>query len=192
MNKIIIVAGYCATGKSTFARKLSQKLSIPCFCKDTLKEAMADGFGVNSELLETKGSAAATNIMLHIAECFLQTGNVCILESNFRAAQGEEIKKLLEKYNALCLTFLFGGNLEVLWDRYAKRAPQRHWVHLGGGDESKDDFIQVHLSAGIGEVAIGRTIAADATDFAKISYAQLFAEAEEFVSSETGNKKAGI
>ena len=37
-NKIILVSGYCATGKSTFARNLSQSLNIPCFIKDTIKE----------------------------------------------------------------------------------------------------------------------------------------------------------
>ena len=50
-NKLILVAGHSATGKSTFARKLSKTLEIPCFSKNTLKEAMGDGFGQNSRVI---------------------------------------------------------------------------------------------------------------------------------------------
>ena len=93
MKKLIVVTGYCATGKSTFARNLAQELKIPCFSKDTLKEAMADGFGENNEHLQNKGSAATTRMMLHIAECCLNVGQACILEANFRLEQGDWIKR---------------------------------------------------------------------------------------------------
>lgn len=39
-NKIIIVEGYLASGKSTFALKLSESLTIPYFIKDTFKIAL--------------------------------------------------------------------------------------------------------------------------------------------------------
>jgi predicted kinase len=182
-GKLILIAGYCATGKSTFARELSQTLRIPYFSKDTLKEALADGFGSNSGLLQDKGSAAATNMMLHIAECFLRVEKECILESNFRLDQGEQIKSLLEKYNAECLTFLFHGNLDVLWNRYVNRESERHWVHKTVG-ENKEDFVKGHLEAGIGEIAIGQTVTVDATDFDTIDYETLFIIARRFVWNE--------
>jgi len=133
VKKLIILTGYCATGKSTFGRKLADTLKIPCFSKDTLKEAMADSFGTNSEVLQNSGSFATTRMMLHIAECCLQVGQACILEANFRFDQGEWFKALVEKYKAECLTFLFTGDLDVLWARYAKRETSRHWVHITVG-----------------------------------------------------------
>jgi predicted kinase len=177
--KIIIVAGYCATGKSTFARNLAPVLGIPCFAKDTVKEAMADGFGANSGLLQSKGSAAAANLMLHIAECFFKAGTACILEANFQLSQGEKIKVLAEKYQAECLTFLFRGDLDILWKRYVKRESERHWVHISV-DEDRDYFVNGHLDAGIGEVEIGETIYVDANDFEKIEYDQLIEIARQF------------
>ena len=43
-NKIIIVEGYLASGKSTFALKLSESLTIPYFIKDTFKIALCEKY----------------------------------------------------------------------------------------------------------------------------------------------------
>ena len=179
-KKLIVIAGYCATGKSTFGRKLSETLMIPCFSKDTLKEAMADGFGSNSELLQSKVSVATTHMMAHMAECCLQVGQTCILEANFQLSQSRWIKKMVEKHKAECLTFLFTGDLNILWERYAKREVSRHWVHTTVG-ENQDYFVEGHLKAGIGKVSIGQTIRIDSTDFTNIDYEELTKEAIKFL-----------
>ena len=146
-NKIILVSGYPAAGKSTFSLELAQRLNIPCFNKDMIREVMADGFGVENEGVlnrDKKGSATTFMLLLHIAERFLQTGNICILESNFQILsplslpESEQIKKLLEKYNSECLTFVFKGDLDVISERYFSRDSERHWVHAKA--ESKDSI----------------------------------------------------
>ena len=179
--KLILVSGYCATGKSTFSRILSKNLSIPCFNKDTLKESMADGFDVCNEEVFKKGSAATFKVMFHIAECFLQIGKTCILESNFRYTEGEEIRQLVEKYKANCLTYAFIGDLNTLYDRYANRqdADERHWVHIDAGD--RDAFVNGHMHWKMGQIEVGQVIRIDATDFNKINYDELIIAAENFV-----------
>jgi len=181
-NKIILVAGHSAAGKSTFAHRLSQNLEIPCFYKDTLREAMGDGFGQDSGVMDDKGNTDATiNIMVHIAECFLQIGKACILEANFRPPYDSQIEKLIEKYSADCLTFLFGGDMDVLWGRYVQRQDTRHWVHTVVG-QNKDRFINGGIKAGFGDFTIGKTIRIDATDFNKIDYDELFVIASKFIT----------
>ena len=184
-NKIIIVGGYCATGKSTFSRNLSQLLKIPCFNKDIIKEVLGDGFGSENNMVEQKGSNAVFLLMLHIAERFLQTRNICILESNFKLREIEQLKILSEKYNCECLTFIFKGDFDVLFDRYMGRdiSEKRHWVHNTAG-ENADNFKEGHLRAGIGETGIGQTITIDATSFANVNYEDLFALAENFIVSD--------
>ena len=151
-NKIILIGGYCAAGKSTFARNLSKELNIPCFHKDTLKETLGDGFGSDSGEVFQKGSHATFLLMLHIAEQFLQVGQVCILESNFTMRELDQIKILLKKYNAECFLFVFKGNLDVLYDRYVERSSERHWVHKSAGD--REAFKKVMTEAfGIAETA---------------------------------------
>lgn len=176
-----MVGGYCATGKSTFARRLSERLGVPCFCKDTVKEAMADGFGEGDEAVFKHGSAATFRVMLHVAESVLQVGGACILEANFRLSEGEDLKRLVEKYDARCLTYVFTGDLSALHDRYVSRqdAGARHWIHLDMG--VKDDFVGGHVYHKTGEISVGKTIRIDATDFEKINYEELFAAAEEFL-----------
>ena len=181
-NKIIIVGGYCATGKSTFSRKLSGMFNIPCFNKDVIKEVLGDGFGPENNMVEKKGSTATFFLMLHIAECFLQTGKLCILESNFKLKEMEQIKTLLEKYNCECLTFIFKGDFDILFYRYMKRdtAEKRHWVHNTAG-ENIDNFRDSHLQSGIGKTGIGQTITIDATSFDKVNYDELFAIVKDFI-----------
>jgi predicted kinase len=78
-NKIIIVGGYCATGKSTFSRELSHLLNIPCFNKDIIKEVLGDGLSPEDNMIDKNGSNTTFMLMLHIAEQFLKTGKICIL-----------------------------------------------------------------------------------------------------------------
>jgi len=184
-NKIIIVGGYCATGKSTFSRKLSHLLNIPCFNKDVIKEILGDGLSPEDNMMDKKGSNTTFLLMLHIAEQFLLSGKICILESNFKLNESELINKLLEKYGCECLTFIFKGDLEVLHKRYIERgkAGKRHWVHNAFGENS-DDFQKYHLQNGLGEVKIGKTIVADTTVFDEVNYEELFKAAEMFISKE--------
>ncbi|MCL2386410.1 MAG: ATP-binding protein [Defluviitaleaceae bacterium] len=216
--KLILVSGHGATGKSTFSRRLSKQFGIPCFCKDTIKEAMADGFDVGNDTFSAKtvtyppyensanlqgcceadmalfyrkkyeevfkkGSAATFKVVLHLAECCLQVGKTCILESNFRKTESEEIQALLEKYNADCLTYNFTGDLDILHERYKNRqdAGERHWIHLDVNVNDKNSFVNWHMHYKTGEIEVGQVIRADATDFAKIDYDKLLSTAEDFL-----------
>jgi len=182
-NKIIIVGGYCATGKSTFSRKLSHLLAIPCFSKDVIKEILADGLSTEDNMINKKGSNTTFMLMLHIAEQFLLSNKICILESNFRLNESEILKKLLEKYNCESLTFIFNGELEVLSKRYMEREEKRHWVH-GTFGENIDNFRQYHKQNGPGEVKIGKTIVTDTTVFDKVNYEELVETAKNFINCE--------
>jgi predicted kinase len=185
MKKIIIVGGFPATGKSAFSRELSQRLRIPCFNKDIVKEIMADGFGIeNAELMnrDRKGSAATFMLLLHIAERFMQTGNVCIIESNFSVLfpqplpESEQMKKIIDKYEYECLTFSFNGDAEVLGQRYVER--QRHWVHQRF---DKDVIKNYCLRPGMDEINIGRTIKVDTTSFDVVDFEGLYEIANMFM-----------
>ncbi len=180
-EKIIIVGGYCASGKSVFSNKLSNLLNIPCFNKDVIKEVLGDGFGPENNMIELKGSAATFLLMLYIAEKTLQAHNICILESNFKQKEMDQIEILSEKYSCECLTFIFKGDFNILFNRYMKRdvSEKRHWVHNTEG-EDLENFKESHLKHGIGETGIGKIIIRDATKFENIDYNELYIIAKEF------------
>ena len=118
--------------------------------------------------------------MLDIAESFLKTGNICILESNFQLSEGEQIKELLEKYNCECLTFVFKGDLDVISERYFNRDTQRHWVHARA--ENKDSIRNYCIYTRLGDLEIGQTVVVDATSFTDINYDDLYDIARKFIN----------
>lgn len=178
-NKLILVAGYCAAGKSTFSRRLAQELHIPCFNKDIVKEILGDGFGPESGEVFQKGSRVTFMLLRHIAECFLEAGKICVLESNFRAGEIRQLCDLLAKYDGECLTFLLTGDLNVLYERYLDRdkASNRSWVHKPAGSD-REAFKNGQLQ--FGEIAAGKTIPVDTTSFENMDYEHLLAIAKEF------------
>ncbi len=181
-NKIILISGYCATGKSTFSYKLAEKLNLPCFNKDRIKEVIGDGFGAENKDVHKKNSAVTFMLMMHIAENFLKAGKPCILESNFKLHESEQVKKLLEKYNCECLTFVFTGDLEVVYERYIEREKtNRHWVHIIEG-EDKEMFMNSHKQFGQADVSVGQTVKVNTTDFDKVDYEKLYDIAENFLN----------
>lgn len=156
---------------------LADALNAPCFNKDTIKEVLGDGFGSESGEVFEKGSAVTFMLMMHIAECLLRAGKLCILESNFKAHEIAQLNELLNKYQCDCLTFAFESDLDVLYGRYAKRDEERHWVHKVAGS-SREVFKQGQLP--LMNVKLGRTISVDTTAFEAVDYEGLIAAAREF------------
>ena len=86
MSSIIIVQGYLAAGKSTFARELARELSIPCFVKDTFKIALCQSVQIDSREVSSRFSAVTFDGMVYAAERLMEAGVPLILEGNFLPA----------------------------------------------------------------------------------------------------------
>ena len=186
-NKIILVGGYCAAGKSTFARKLSQELNIPCFEKDKIDETMCDGFGSEIVTIFEKYKKGSENVafalMLHITELLLQTDKMCILESAFSPEEIDKIKITLEKYNGKCLLFVLKGDPEVMFERYVKRdkSGECHWIHKPGYKNWFEKYMPA--SCGLEGAETEEKIIVDTTSFDKVNYDDLIAAAKRFISA---------
>ena len=176
-NKIILVTGWNATGKSTFANNLAERLGVPFFNQDGINETIGDALGPESYEVYKKGKEVTFLLLMHIAERFLQVGKICILENNFIQPEAEKIKILLEKYNCECLTYMFSGDLDVLGERYFNR--ERHWVHAKARDAGV--MRRYPEARKLMNVEIGHMINVDATSFEKIDYESLFFAAENFL-----------
>ena len=62
-NKIIIVAGILAGGKTTFSQRLSKELGIPCLNKDLIKIELNKNIEINNREDSIKLSITTANIM---------------------------------------------------------------------------------------------------------------------------------
>ena len=190
-KKIIIVAGYLASGKSTFAARLSGRINTPCFIKDTFKSAICANLPVTDREEGRRFSAATFNAIAYVAEKLMETGYPLIIEGNFvmggymKADESVVIKSLIGRYGYRSLTYIFWGDTRVLCDRFNEREklPERGQANRAFAEFSYADFDK--MLPPLGEFnAGGEIIKVETTDFEKVDYEGLFALAEGFIGTD--------
>lgn len=200
MNKyIILIAGVPASGKTSFAKYLKEKLSIPVVSKDQIKELLFDSVGFKSRTEKVKLGAASMNIVIYFAENCMQAGESLIIENNFVEADKAIINKLLNKYKYNVITVLFGGDLKEIYKRFLERdlSPTRHRGHVintaypePNGVKTpyvvpmtEKQFISCMINEGVRDFSINEnTIHVDTTDFSKVSYDQVLEQIQEIIN----------
>lgn len=70
----ILVTGIPATGKSTMAETLSERLKLPVISKDTIKELLFDNVGFQSREQKVRLGIASMEIMYYAAGQLMKTG----------------------------------------------------------------------------------------------------------------------
>lgn len=187
-KKIIIINGYLASGKSTFALHLSKAIHVPCFIKDTFKIALCQSISIADRNESSRFSAVTFDAMMYAAERMMEAGYPVIIEGNFVPAgvkktdESMRIRQLISRYGYLSLTFKFTGNTEVLYKRFMERekSPDRGQVNTLGFEPSLKDFSSwCHNLDGFD--AGGKIIEVDTTDFAAVDYEMYFRLADQFI-----------
>lgn len=186
---IIIISGPPSAGKSTLAKKLSERYRFPIVSCDSIKELLFDAFHCNNLALYKMSRAASYNLMYSIIELFLQCKQPFIIDS---VLSSREIKKKLSRihqnYNFKCLHINLAASGKILWERYQKRSASglRHPGYL---DNLRKKQLEKRILKGYSRPPNikGKIIEIDTTDFKKINYNKLFTEINKFL-----NKKFSI
>lgn len=189
--KIIIVTGYLAAGKSTFARQLSSSLSVPYIIKDTFKSALCANVDVIERKESSRFSVVTFDGIIYIAERLIETGFPTIIEGNF-VPQGIKIideagtiKALLNKYNCRSLTYKFVGDTRILHKRFVDRdkLPERGQVNMWPYEPTHGEFdIWCHNLDGFN--VGGEIIEVDTTDFNAINFERHIETARRFLGGK--------
>ena len=193
MNKLIIVEGYLASGKSTFALMLSQALKIPYFIKDTLKIALCSNISVKGRSESSRFSTVTFDAMTYAAERLLEVGYPIILEGNFvpkgvkNVDESRVLRELIGKHHGKALVFKFSGDTHILYKRFIERerSPERGQVNTMGFEPSHAEFDTWchHLDAfDVG----GEVIKIDTTDFNKVDFDGAIKAARSFLDFKSG------
>lgn len=167
--KLIVLTGHPGSGKTSIAKALSDRYSIPFISKDTLKECMFDTLGSSDKQWSLKVSAAAHRIMDKMIENHLDIDSSIIVESNFKPEiDSERFAEIVKRYNAECLQLLCIASPEVLYERWVRRieAAKRHKGHVEAIDldEIRENFKEEFPSLQLP----GDLIELDTTDFTNI------------------------
>ena len=124
----ILVTGIPASGKSTMAEFLAERLRLPMLSKDKIKEILFDDVGFASRSEKVALGISAMNILYYTARQLMKCGRPFILENNFENISREGILFLLQKYSYHAVTVVLTGNYEIIYQRFLARneSPRQH------------------------------------------------------------------
>ena len=194
---LILVSGMPATGKTTFAAWLGERLSVPVASKDVIKEQLYDTLGFRSREEKVALGEAALHLLYYFAERHLCAGLPVILENNYDINSKPGLLQLIETYPCRTLTVHFTADYRTLYNRFLERdrSPGRHRGHVVNSQYPETDGPTLSLESrgvtvagfekamnekGIADFSIGGPrIVVDTTDFAAVDYEAILREVRE-------------
>lgn len=185
MNKLILIAGASATGKTRYAKHLINTLHLPVLSKDSIKEVMHDGLHYNADTVEKTQyyGACAYKLFFHFAECLMKSGVDFILESNFTNQGKDNILSLLKKYNYESMTIFLNAPLELLHQRFINRE-QTEERHIGLSHGVYNDF-ETYRKVAIHQTQFNlgdKRLEVDVSDWDKVDYEYIDFAIREFLT----------
>lgn len=200
---LILLAGYPATGKSTFCKELlGRHPELPVIAPDDIKEQVWDEFGFDTaEEKVALEKLVWERYYKRLEECMLQGGAI-ISDYPFSDKQKPTLAKLVNRYGYHAITVRFVGDLGEIYQRSLKRdlSQGRHLGHLMNhyhkgdylADRTKADALVTRellerrcVENGYGSFVLGDLVEVDATNIASVDEAAV-AGRVEMLANEYG------
>ena len=146
-----MITGPPASGKTSVAGELAQRLKVPFVSKDTFKERLYETFGSGDEL-QARIDDAGLAILFSVVESQLREGVSVAAESNFDAnSDVEPFRRLADEHGVAVVQVHIGGEVDELVAKFVRRAAEGD-RHPGHGDEPEDaDELRAKLESGLWE-----------------------------------------
>lgn len=182
MRRLLLITGDLATGKSTYAKLLSQRYGVSMFAKDTVKEVLGDTIGFSNREENLKLSVATVKLMVFLFEEFAKLDKPLILEANFHTEELEALHETAGKYGYEVLTLVLRGELDIIHKRYLHRMQKenRHPVHLSTTLDIYEDFTE-YIEKARKEALVGEYVEISADDFRYQTDEALLKKTDEFM-----------
>lgn len=138
--KIIVITGTLASGKSTYAKILSEKLNLLLLTKDQIKEILGDDIGFKNREENLLLSKATMDIIFYVLTRAVKSNTNLILEANFHQEEIDYLKNLQEDI----LVLNIDADEKILYKRFMNRIENenRHKVHQSAGLTDYHAFVE--------------------------------------------------
>ena len=126
MAAVVLITGAPASGKTTLARELADRLSLPVLSKDRIKETLFDALDdVRTDALGN----ASFQLLVQLLGDFARGGGAFVVENTFRTRDGPTLQRRLA--GADILHIHCDASHGTLYARIRKRAAsgERHPSH---------------------------------------------------------------
>ena len=185
MDKLLLITGDLATGKTTLSRRLGTREGAVVFQKDTIKEILGDHIVFHNREENKALSVATVALMTHIFSQLGGRGVGMILEANFSESELSALHELASERGTQVLTLVLRADLDLLYERYLHRitCENRHPVHLSAPLHLREEFDRYILAARVGTIP-GETIEINANDFAYQTDEELLGRIDAFFQSD--------
>lgn len=198
-KKMILLAGYPATGKSYLCQLILQRHpTFETIDQDTIKEKKFDELGFDTLDEKVKIENEAWNIYYQTLEIAMRQQQPIISDYPFSQKQKSKLERLATEFNYDLLTIRLVGEIEIIYQRSRKRDldKNRHLGHLVShyhkGDRltnreeadclvDEDTFINRCLTRAYDKFQLGSLIEVDVTDFSKVNYEKILKEIDFFL-----------
>lgn len=175
---VVLVNGISATGKTTIARGLADRLGVPLFAKDAVKERLFDTVGYQDRAWAHRLSGATHAVLNYVMEEELCAGRGFLVEANFNPQYDvEKFDSWRSRFGIRIVQVLCFARGEVVYERFRRRieSGERHPGHCDAGSvEAWRDYL---MAGKCPPLAVeGRVIEVDTTDFASVDLDGLAAE----------------
>lgn len=182
---MLLIAGAAATGKTTFAKYAAEKLELPLFCKDEVKEILWDfSPGEEDDIDRQKvNGALAYSVLYYFAEQMMRAKLPFILESNFRKFAENRLRELIDRHGYLTVTVRFETGIEILHERFVARdltAARHPGLRARGVYDNLDAFrvgFEQDRSFGLGPM-----IKVNTDDFSAVDYSAILREIKSAIA----------
>lgn len=170
-QKLIIVNGLPASGKTTLAQYLAKELHLPMFNKDSIKELLSDRLALTSTRSSRRFDDPSFSLLLFISKTLLANGFSVIIEGNFQP--GGDIVEFGKQVNEAGITIVevfCTAKGDVLIERFVSRMELRHPIHPR---IMPVRFVRTLRAGRLASLSIGEVITVDTSDFMKIPYKKI-------------------
>ena len=129
---LIIINGLPATGKTTLARPLSEKLEIPLIAKDTIKEFLFNTLGTKDRSWSRTLGKVSNDFIYELTDILLADGQSLMIENAFeKSFAKQKLERIIDRHKPKVVELYCHSDSSVRRQRFVNRneSGSRHKGH---------------------------------------------------------------